>query len=112
MEAQLFSLDGLDSMCEVISQVKAFSNPALSIAGIFFVRHNKRRILSQEVEAYISNKYSDLLFSSNIRENISLKESPHRCQDVFTYAPLSNGAQDYESLTNEILLKINQNKNE
>nr|WP_176453729.1 ParA family protein [Cardinium endosymbiont of Bemisia tabaci]CDG50367.1 Chromosome partitioning protein ParA [Cardinium endosymbiont cBtQ1 of Bemisia tabaci] len=110
MEAQLFSVDGLDSMCEVIRQVKAFSNPGLSIAGIFFVRHNKRRILSQEVEEYISNKYDNLLLSSNIRENISLKESPHKCQDIFTYAPLSNSAQDYESLTNEILLKVNKNE--
>lgn len=111
MEAQLFSMDGLDSMCDVISQVKAFSNPSLAIAGIFFVRHNKRRILSKEVEEYISNKYADLLLSSNIRENISLKESPHKYQDVFTYAPLSNGAEDYESLTNEILIKLNQKRN-
>ena len=111
MEAQLFSMDGLDSMCEVIRQVKSFSNPSLSIIGIFFVRHNKRRILSKEMEAYIANKYADLLLSSNIRENISLKESPHRCQDIFTYAPLSNGSEDYKSLTNEILLKINQQKN-
>lgn len=108
MEAQLFSMDGLDSMCEVIRQVKSFSNPSLSIIGIFFIRHNKIRILSKEVETYISNKYSDLLLSSNIRENISLKESPHKYQDVFTYAPSSNGAIDYESLTNEILIRINQ----
>lgn len=108
MEAHLFSMDGLDSICNIIYQVKEFSNPTLSIGGIFFVRHNRRRILSQEVEEYILNKHKELVLKTSIRENISLKEAPHKGEDVFTYAPSSNGAKDYEQLSKEILEKINK----
>jgi chromosome partitioning protein len=45
----------------------------------------------------------DLLMKSIIRQNIALAECPATYQDIFSYAPDSNGAEDYEALTKEIL---------
>ena len=105
MEAQLFAMEGLESICNTIKKVQEFINPELSLLGIFFVRHNKRNILNKEVENFIEDQYNGMLLSTNIRENIALKEAPHAGKDIFSYAPSSNGAKDYESLTRVIMKK-------
>jgi len=111
IEAHLFSMDGLDHMCNIIKDVREFSNPGLAIGGIFFVKHDKRKILNREIQSFIANTYKGLLLNTTIRENIALKEAPHEGKDIFSYAPKSNGAKDYSSLTLEILNKFDGNTN-
>jgi chromosome partitioning protein len=106
MEAQLFAIEGLESICNTIKKVQEFINPGLSLLGAFFVRHNKRRILNKEVENFIEDQYNGVLINATIRENVDLKEAPHAGKDIFSYAPNSNGAKDYESLTQVIMGKI------
>jgi chromosome partitioning protein len=43
------------------------------------------------------------VFSSKIRECTALVESQAMRSDIFSYAPKSNGAEDYKLLINEIL---------
>jgi chromosome partitioning protein len=105
MEAQLFAMEGLESICNTIKKVQEFINPELSLLGIFFVRYNKRNILNKEVENFIEDQYNGMLLGTNIRENIALKEAPHAGKDIFSYEPSSNGAKDYESLTRVIMKK-------
>jgi chromosome partitioning protein len=45
------------------------------------------------------------LYSTRIRRNIKLAESPSFGQTVFDYAPNSNGAIDYTTLAAEVLLQ-------
>jgi chromosome partitioning protein len=106
MEAQLFAMEGLESICDTIKKVREFINPNLAWLGVFFVRHNQRNILNKEVEKFIEEQYAGWLFSTAIRENIALKEAPHEGKDIFSYAPSSNGAKDYETLTKEIIDRI------
>ena len=106
MEAHLFAMDGLDGIHNSIKQLKEFSNSDLKIAGIFFVRHARRKILSREVEKFISKEYPGLLLNTIIRENIALREAPHEEKDIFSYEPESNGAKDYKNLTIEILNRL------
>jgi chromosome partitioning protein len=44
-----------------------------------------------------------VVFTTKIRENISIAEAPTFYQDIVTYAPGSHGAEDYKALTKEIL---------
>lgn len=109
MEAQLFAMEGLEGVCDTIEQVQQFSNPKLALLGIFFVRHDKRKVLNRAVEEFIEQHYAGALLRTMIRENIALREAPHQEKDIFSYAPASNGAEDYRSLTQEIINKICQN---
>jgi chromosome partitioning protein len=70
------------------------------------VRHNKRHVLNKGVEKFIEEQYAGKLSSTAIRENIALREAPHEGKDIFSYAPSSNGAKDYESLAKEIIDRI------
>jgi len=109
IEAQLFAMEGLEGICEAIKKVQEFINPELTLLGVFFVRHNKRNILNKEAANFIEEQYTGKLLRTAIRENIALREAPHEGKDIFSYAPGSNGAKDYEALTEEIVEKICDN---
>lgn len=106
MEAQLFALEGLEGISDTIKQIQEFSNPKLKLGGIFFIRHDKRKVLNRTVESFIAQNFEGTLLPTAIRENVALKEAPHQEQDIFTYDPTSNGAQDYESLTKELIARL------
>jgi chromosome partitioning protein len=98
-----FSLDGLEEVIKTISKMRKRLNPDLQLAGVFFTRHHKRKLISQEVERVIQKDYPGLLLKTSIRECVQLKESPSARKDVFDYSPICHGAEDYRNLANEIL---------
>jgi chromosome partitioning protein len=104
VEAQKYSIEGLAKVFEMVTAVREI-NPGLKVKGIFFTRHNHHKILNRDVEEYIRNTYGDVVMQTYIRENVALRESPHANEDIFRYAPESNGAEDYLNLTQEILSK-------
>lgn len=103
MEAQLFAMEGLEGIVQSIDSVKEVMNPHLALGGIFFVRHDPRKVLNRAVSNFIAKEYASLLFNTAIRENIALREAPHEGKSIFSYAPTSNGAEDYQALTLEII---------
>jgi chromosome partitioning protein len=105
LEAQLFGLQGLELVLELVARVQQRLNPELEIGGAFFTRFDKRKILRRETAEQLRVKYPSLVLESVIRESIGLGEAPHLHQDIFTYAPASAGAADYQALTAEILTR-------
>jgi len=102
IEAQKFSIQELLQVFEMIEAVREI-NSKLSMAGIFFTRHNTHKILNKDIEAQIRASYKDKVMQKFIRESVTLRESPHANQDIFRYAPESPGAIDYEKLVEEII---------
>lgn len=102
LEAQEFSLDGLDLVSETLRKVNKRLNPGLKIVGAFFSRYHHRKLISREICKIIEQEYPDILIDNHIRECVQLKESPSYKKDVFSYAPESNGAKDYMNLAIEI----------
>ena len=47
-----------------------------------------------------------LVMQTTIRENVALAEAQIQRESIYTWAPDSNGANDYESLTAEILTRL------
>ena len=46
------------------------------------------------------------VFETTIRNNVALGEAQYNARSIFDYAPSSNGARDYRSLTEEFLKRI------
>ena len=105
LEAQLYATDGLEKVLEMVARVKRRLNPSLTVGGIFFTRFDPRKGLRRETPEVVRGKYPDLVLNSTIRETIALGEAPHLGQDIFSYAPTSAGATDYENLVQEILAR-------
>ena len=101
LTAEALPYKGLTMLEEVVEEIKAL-NRDLSISGVFITRYNNRNLNNIVVEQ-IRERYGSKVFSTKIRENIALAEAPLEGVDIFEYAPDSNGAKDYDSLTEEII---------
>lgn len=102
LTAEALPLKGLTMLDEVVEEIRQAINPRLELGGVFITRYNNRKLNKDVVEA-ISSRYGSKVFSTKIRENIALAEMPVTGMSIYEYDPNSNGATDYEALTEEIL---------
>ena len=65
-------------------------------------RFDARRRMSREIEAQLRERFGDELCRTRVMENVSIAESPAYNKDVFSHAPNSQGARDYDALVMEL----------
>ena len=66
-------------------------------------RFDGRRRMSHDIAAQLTERFGAELCETRIMENVAVAESPSRGCDVFSHAPDSRGARDYEALLEELL---------
>ncbi|GHT76993.1 chromosome partitioning protein ParA [Endomicrobiia bacterium] len=105
-QADIFSLQGISQVNETINTVKQYCNNALKIGGILLTRFNERALISRDIADTLRKIASQLktkLYKATIRENIAIKEAQSARQDIYAYAPNSNGARDYQEFVDEYI---------
>lgn len=103
LDSHYFSMKGLDKLIFIINQIKKRLNKGVNITGVFLTRFDPRVVVNKNIASMVEESFSDTLFKTKIRNNIALVEAPIESQDIFSYAPKSNGAKDYQALTLEII---------
>lgn len=106
VQADVYSLQGIAQLSQAIEAVRKYCNRALYIRGILITRYNGRSVLSRDMLSNLGNAATQLktrLYSTPIRECVSIKEAQASQQDIYSYAPRSNAAKDYESFVEEFL---------
>ena len=103
LQAQYLALQGLAKLTEVIEKIKKRLNKELKIGGVFITQYDSRKILNRDVVATIQAHFKDVVFKTIIRDNIALAEAPAQGLDIFRYNAKTNGAEDYLSLSKEII---------
>lgn len=106
VQADVDSIQGLGQLQRAIEAVKKYCNRDLFINGLLITRYNGHAIISREIRDSledIAKQLNTKLFKTPIRECTAIKEAKANRQDIFTYAPKSNAAKDYENLINEVL---------
>lgn len=106
VQADAYSLRSIGQLSLTIDAIRQHCNPTLAIGGILLTRHNSRSILSRDMVEMIEQTAAVLhtkVFATKIREAIAIKESQARQQDIFSYAPKSGAAADYQEFINEYL---------
>ncbi len=66
-------------------------------------RFDVRRKMSHQIYDELSDRLGHELCKTRVSENVSLAESPAALSDIFSHAPSSKGAIDYESLIEELM---------
>ena len=105
-QADIYSLHGIAQLNSTIETVRKYCNPALSIKGIVITRYNKRSTIRREVAELLDQTAKQLntkLYSTKIRECVSIVEAQAMKKTIYSYAPKSNAAADYKALVDEIL---------
>jgi len=103
LDAQYFSMKGLDKLMYILEKIKARLNKHVEVTGVFLTQFDKRLVLNNNIAEMIEDYFPNKVFKTRIRKNIALVEAPIDDQDIFTYAPRSNGAKDYQNLSLEIV---------
>lgn len=109
VNALYFSYTAIESINTMYHSVKSSGlNPNLNLLGMFVTQLNSRRTVEKSILNSYKNDYPEIFFDSSIRTNVAIPESqtPPNCTDIFEYAPKSNGAKDYNKLTNELLKRL------
>lgn len=102
LTAEYIPIRGLKVILDFVAKVQKRKNPSLQFSGIIITRWEGTS-LNKELEKGLRGKYGDIVFKTRIRKNVSIYEAPTQFKDIVSYAPQSNGATDYLSLTKEIL---------
>lgn len=105
-QADIYSLQGIEQLGETIRPVKKYCNPGLYIEGILLTRYNSRSVLSRDMVNFMDRLAQNLetkVFSTRIREAVSIREAQLMKQDIYTYAAKSNVAADYNAFIDELL---------
>jgi len=103
LQAQYLALQGLTKLLEVIEKIKKRLNKELKVGGVFITQYDNRKVLNRDVVATIEAHFKDEVFKTKVRDNIALAEAPAQGLDIFRYNSKSYGAEDYLSLSKEIL---------
>lgn len=106
MEAEFFAYRGLDRILDIIKKVRKNSNADIDILGVLITKYLPNRNLSNEIFEAVKTHFEGNLFDTYIRSNIKLSEAQANGVSIFQHDNDSNGAQDYNNLTLEILTKL------
>jgi chromosome partitioning protein len=101
VQAQYLALNGFSKILEFIELVKRPRlNPGLKILGALITQYDSRKVLNKQIEEALRQEYDGQVFKTVIRDNVALAEAPTQGRSIFEYAPISNGAKDYQALAN------------
>lgn len=104
VQSQYLAIKGLDTIVDLVNELRKNLNPDLKIAGMLMTQTN-RTIISRSVVEMVQKNHRNKVFNTTIRQSTSLIEASTTGQDIFEYNPKSAGAEDYELLAKELLSK-------
>ncbi|MEO1652454.1 MAG: ParA family protein [Bacteroidota bacterium] len=104
VQSQYLAIKGLNTIMDLIEELRKNLNSNLQVMGLLLTQVN-RTVISKSISESLSLDHDDLVFKSQIRQNVALIEASTVGQDIFTYDRNSHAAQDYAALAQEILDK-------
>ena len=103
IQASYFALEGSDDLLETYEKVRSRSNPDLALLGVLITLYDKRIVIAKDSEDHIRKMFAERVFKTIISKNVRLEESPAYKESIFTFAPNSRGAIEYQDLAKEII---------
>ncbi len=109
IQCEYFALEGLGKLLNTIKSVQKIHNKDLDIEGLLLTMYDPRLRLSNQVVDEVRKHFQNMVFKTVIHRNIKLGEAPSFGESIIAYDATSQGAKNYISLANELL--INHGKN-
>lgn len=106
IQAAYYAMEGTDDLLETVERVRARPNPDLKLLGVVMTLFDKRTNLARDIRRQVTQVFGERLFKTVIGKNVRLEESPAYRETIFSFAPESPGAQDYEGLAREVLQRV------
>lgn len=101
-----FAIQGLGQLNLLIERVRKYSNRNLQIAGLLVTKYDDRTNITKSLMERIhssAGKLGTRVFKQPIRKSVAVREVQLFQSDIFSEAPKSNAAKDYNSFMDELL---------
>ncbi len=106
-EMSVLAFEGVTDLLETLETVTDRLNPDLRVLGVVFTRVDGRNVTMNElIEENLKTYFKGNIFKSQITINTDLNKAQLEGLPIFDFAPSSSGAQNYASLTEEVIKKI------
>lgn len=105
VNAAAFSIQGINALVRILSDIEK-DNPNIKIEGILLTRFNARTNLSKDVKEVLNEIALSLgtkVFNTTIRQGVAIEAAQADKLDIFTAAPRSGVAKDYNNFIDEFL---------
>lgn len=103
------SLEGLVNFMDAVEKIRAgIGGRVAAPLGILLTLADYRLNATKEIGQMIRGFHGRLVFKTEIRVNVKLKEAPSFGKSVFDYDNGSSGAEAYRELTKEVLQRISK----
>ncbi|UOQ69896.1 ParA family protein [Hymenobacter volaticus] len=110
VQPEYYGYEGLNTLLEACKVMSKNFNAKLKVGGLFLTKYSSayRLTLHHDVVATMRENpvLGQLMMETSIRQNGKLSEAQIEKQNLYEYAPTSNGAVDYDHLTTEILSRL------
>lgn len=103
IQCEYYALEGLGQLMNTIELVKKRLNPELELEGVLLTMHDGRLNLSKQVTDEVRNHFTNKVYQTVISRNVRLSEAPSFGKPIIQYDILSTGAENYLSLTKEVM---------
>lgn len=103
MECEYFSLRGLALLTDTVEKVSDRLNFDLEILGILVTMFDRRTSHAREVMSRVVEVFGDQVFDSVITRTVRFPETSVAGEPIITWAPSSQGAEQYRHLALEVL---------
>jgi chromosome partitioning protein len=108
LQCEYFALEGLKQLLHSIELVQRHLNPGLEINGVLLTMYDSRTNLSEQVAAEVRGFFGDRVYDTVIPRSVRLAEAPSYGRPITMYDPNSRGAQAYQALAQEVILRGRQ----
>ena len=105
VQCEYYALEGLSDLLYTVRLAKQRLNPSLEMEGVLLTMYDGRTNLSLQVAEEVKRHFPGKVYASVIPRNVRLSEAPSHGIPVSVYDPFSRGAEAYETLAKEFLIK-------
>lgn len=107
VQAEFYALAGVAQIVDAIKTIRKL-NQGLQIGGAFATEYDQRRRIHEESVEKMVEYFGPRMFETRIRIDTKLSEAPSHGKTIFEHTPASRGAEDYASLTEEVIARLEQ----
>jgi chromosome partitioning protein len=102
IEASDMAVDGAADLMSMISDIRKYHNPDLSLAGILVCRVDHRTNHSETVIEALRDTFEDRVFETTITQNVAVQDSYRHELPTVLDDPRATASEEYRALAEEI----------
>jgi chromosome partitioning protein len=106
LQAEFLPRKGVESFIKLLGTLTEILDVRPALAGFLLTKYSSRKKLNLEVKDWLEQNFPDKLFKTFIHTDIRLATAQKKGEDIFTHAPHSQAAEDYERLAAEVLANL------